>query len=146
LGMSIANMNLRSQDSYTAHFSDATMLNPGDDVRIAGVRVGQVVDVRLVDRKYAEVEFSIAEGRVLPETVISTIKFRNLVGQRYLSLDRGPEESTETLEPGTVISLEQTRPALDLTELFNGFKPLFRALSPEEVNTLSYEIVQVLQG
>ena len=30
--------------------------------------------------------------------------------------------------------------------LFNGFKPLFQALSPDDINQLSYEIVQVFQG
>ena len=42
--------------------------------------------------------------------------------------------------------MERTKPALDLTVLFNGFKPLFQALSPEDVNQLSYELIQVFQG
>jgi len=42
--------------------------------------------------------------------------------------------------------LERTTPALDLTELFNGFQPLFTALTPKAVNELSSSIVQVLQG
>ena len=42
--------------------------------------------------------------------------------------------------------MEPHPPALDLTVLFNGFKPLFAALSPEDVNKLSYEIIQVFQG
>jgi phospholipid/cholesterol/gamma-HCH transport system substrate-binding protein len=39
-----------------------------------------------------------------------------------------------------------TKPALDLTVLFNGFKPLFQALSPADINKLSAEVVQVFQG
>jgi phospholipid/cholesterol/gamma-HCH transport system substrate-binding protein len=50
------------------------------------------------------------------------------------------------LAPGGEIPLNHTTPALDLTDLFNGFKPLFQALSPNDVNQLSGEIVQVLQG
>ena len=42
--------------------------------------------------------------------------------------------------------MSRTSPALDLTVLFNGFKPLFQALSPADVNQLSYEVVQVFQG
>ncbi|PXY32165.1 MCE family protein [Prauserella muralis] len=146
LGISIANVNLASTKTYTARFTDATMVIPGDDVRIAGVRVGQVAAVRIADRRQAEVEFEVDAGRTLPAGVTATIKFRNLVGQRYISLDRGTGEIGGTLEPGDTIPLERTRPALDLTELFNGFKPLFRALAPEDVNKLSYEIIQVLQG
>ncbi|MET0135017.1 MAG: MCE family protein [Kibdelosporangium sp.] len=144
LAISIGNANRASTSSYGARFTDATLLLPGDDVRIAGVRVGQVEDVGIADRKQAEVKFSVDAGRRLPAGVTATIKFRNLVGQRYISLSQGT--GSGLLEPGATIPLERTRPALDLTELFNGFKPLFRALSPDDVNKLSYEIIQVFQG
>ena len=45
-----------------------------------------------------------------------------------------------------MIPVEQTKPALNLTTLFNGFQPLFQALNPKEVNDLSMNLVQVLQG
>ncbi len=54
--------------------------------------------------------------------------------------------STGVLAPDSTIPVSQTSPALDLTVLFNGFKPLFQALSPADVNELSYEILQVFQG
>ncbi|HEY0451359.1 MCE family protein [Actinophytocola sp.] len=147
LAISIANIDLSSTNSYTARFSDATLLLPGDDVRIAGVRVGQVENVGIVDRKQAQVTFSVSANRKLPASVTAQIKFRNLVGQRYVSLTEGTGGNPNAvLESGGNIPMERTRPALDLTELFNGFKPLFRALSPNDVNQLSYEIIQVLQG
>ncbi len=147
LAISIANVNLSETTDYKARFSDATLLLPGDDVRIAGVRVGQVEEVGIVDRKQAEVTFSVSANKKLPKNVTAQIKFRNLVGQRYVSLSQGSGGNpNDVLEPGETIPLERTRPALDLTELFNGFKPLFRALSPDDVNKLSYEIIQVLQG
>ena len=147
LAVSIANVDLSETEDYTARFSDATLLLPGDDVRIAGVRVGQVESVGIVDRKQAEVTFSVTANRKLPKNVTAQIKFRNLVGQRYVSLSQGSGgDPNAVLDPGETIPLERTRPALDLTELFNGFKPLFRALSPDDVNKLSYEIIQVLQG
>ena len=49
-------------------------------------------------------------------------------------------------EEDDTIPVAQTQPALDLTVLFNGFKPFFEALSPDDINKLSYEIVQVFQG
>jgi phospholipid/cholesterol/gamma-HCH transport system substrate-binding protein len=147
LAVSIANVDLSDTTDYKARFTDATLLLPGDDVRIAGVRVGQVEDVGIVDRKQAEVTFSVSANRKLPKNVMAQIKFRNLVGQRYVSLTQGAGgDPNDTLTPGDTIPLQHTRPALDLTELFNGFKPLFRALSPDDVNKLSYEIIQVLQG
>jgi phospholipid/cholesterol/gamma-HCH transport system substrate-binding protein len=147
LAVSIANLDLSSTKTYKARFTDATLLLPGDDVRIAGVRVGQVTDVGIVDRKQAEVTFSVSSDRELPRSVEAQIKFRNLVGQRYVSLTEGTGgDPNDVLRPDEEIPLDRTRPALDLTELFNGFKPLFRALSPNDVNQLSYEIIQVLQG
>jgi phospholipid/cholesterol/gamma-HCH transport system substrate-binding protein len=73
------------------------------------------------------------------------IRYRNLVGQRYIALTN-EIGSTGVLEPGATIPVSRTSPALDLTVLFNGFKPLFQALSPSDVNELSYEIIQVFQG
>lgn len=146
LGISIANINTSSTNDYSARFTDATLLLPNDDVRIAGVRVGQVKDVKIVDKRQAEVDFEVDSGRKLPAGVTAQIKFRNLVGQRYISLGEGSDSSGATLQPGGSIPLERTTPALDLTELFNGFKPLFTALNPDDVNKLSYEIIQVLQG
>jgi len=146
LGISIANINTTSTNAYQARFTDATLLLPNDDVRIAGVRVGQVKDVKIVDKRQAEVEFEVDAGRTLPAGVTAQIKFRNLVGQRYVSLGEGDDSSGKTLQPGGTIPLDRTTPALDLTELFNGFKPLFTALNPEDVNKLSYEVIQVLQG
>ncbi|WP_410621558.1 MCE family protein [Amycolatopsis sp. cmx-8-4] len=146
LGISIANINTTSTNAYKARFTDATLLLPNDDVRIAGVRVGQVKDVKIVDKRQAEVEFEVDAGRQLPAGVTAQIKFRNLVGQRYVSLGEGADTSGKALGPGGTIPLERTQPALDLTELFNGFKPLFTALNPDDVNKLSYEVIQVLQG
>lgn len=151
LGLTIANVDFGGADTYSARFTDVTSLNPGDDVRIAGVKVGEVDSVGIVDRQQALVKFSVENDVRLPASVTATIKYRNLVGQRYIALTQGTSTVSQTsldqtLPPGGTIPLSRTQPALDLTELFNGFKPLFQALSPDDVNQLSYEIIQVFQG
>jgi phospholipid/cholesterol/gamma-HCH transport system substrate-binding protein len=146
LAVSISNTGLGDRAGYTARFTDVTSLNPGDDVRVSGVRVGQVDSMSIVDGHVARVAFSVDRSMRLPEDVTATIKYRNMVGQRYIALGRGPTDTADRLPEGGEIPLERTTPALDLTDLFNGFKPLFQALSPTEVNDLSGEIVQVLQG
>ncbi|GAA4859657.1 MULTISPECIES: MlaD family protein [Saccharopolyspora] len=145
LVMTIANQDLRASQSYAARFTDVTALNEGDDVRIAGVKVGEVESIEVVDRRLAEVRFNVAD-RTLPASATASIKYRNLIGQRYLSLEQGTGAQRGTLDPGSTIPLERTRPALDLTVLLGGFKPLFQALSPSDVNKLSHQIIQVLQG
>jgi phospholipid/cholesterol/gamma-HCH transport system substrate-binding protein len=145
LGATIANSNFGGTSAYRARFTDASGLKIGDDVRILGVKVGTVDSLAVVDDRLAEVTFDMDAGRRLPASATATVKYRNLVGQRYLALGTGTG-STELLEPGGTIPVERTRPALNLTVLFNGFKPLFQALKPEDVNKLAFEIVQVLQG
>ncbi len=131
--------------TYRAQFTDVTGLLPGDDVRIAGVRVGQVRTIRVVENSAAEVSFTVRDDVPLAASVRAKIRYRNLVGQRYVALTEGPGER-RPLRPDGLIPLGQTSPALDLTVLFNGFRPLFTALDPQDINTLAYEIIQVLQG
>jgi phospholipid/cholesterol/gamma-HCH transport system substrate-binding protein len=146
LGISIAHSGVSATVGYQAVFSDVTGLTVGDDVDIAGVRVGDVTSISVYERNKALVGFAVQSGRTLPASVTATIKYLNLVGQRYIELGQGTGPVGQTLRPGSTIPEARTTPALDLTVLFNGFQPLFQALSPGDVNQLSAEIIQVFQG
>jgi virulence factor Mce-like protein len=148
----ITNAGYGEQVVYRAQFTDVAGLVEGDEVRIAGVRVGQVIAIGVADqpdrnaRPVAEVELEVSSDIPLPAAVEATIRFRNLVGQRYISLTEGDGSSGETLEEDAVIPVARTTEALDLTTLFGGFQPLLQALSPQDVNRVSFEIIQVFQG
>jgi virulence factor Mce-like protein len=153
----ITNAGYGEQLTYTAEFTDVAGLVEGDEVRIAGVRVGQVVGIGLAgqgadqpaggtDHPVAEVDLEVSADVPLPSAVQATIRYRNLVGQRYIALTEGEGSGGETLDAGAVIPLAQTTPALDLTLLFGGFQPLLQALSPADMNRVSFEIIQVFQG
>jgi phospholipid/cholesterol/gamma-HCH transport system substrate-binding protein len=146
LGISIASSGTPGTVGYHAVFSDVTGLVVGNDVDIAGVRIGQVTSIGVYDRNEALVGFSIQGDRQLPGSVTATIKYLNLVGQRYIELGQGSGFANPALPPGGTIPLAQTTPALNLTVLFDGFQPLFQALSPTDVNQLSSEIIAVFQG
>ncbi|WP_405580793.1 MCE family protein [Streptomyces sp. NBC_01190] len=146
LAISIAGADVGDTTGYNARFTDTTGLASGDSVRIAGVKVGQVDSIKVVDRRLAQVRFSVERGRTLPASVTATIKYLNLVGQRYVDLAQGAGPVGGVLPPGGTIALDHTTPALDLTRLFDGFQPLFEGLSPKDVNQLAGEIIQVLQG
>jgi phospholipid/cholesterol/gamma-HCH transport system substrate-binding protein len=145
LAITIGNLDFGTSREYKAEFTDATGVTKGDDIRIAGVKVGTVKDIQIVDRTRALVTFTVQESTTLSRATRADIRYRNLVGQRYISLSNGIGDS-DRLKEGATIPVSQTSPALDLTVLFNGFKPLFEALSPSDINRLSYEIVQVFQG
>jgi phospholipid/cholesterol/gamma-HCH transport system substrate-binding protein len=146
IALTIANVTLTATTRYLARFTDVSGLLVGDDVRIAGVRVGSVDSIELVDRRFAQVGFSVDARQHLPASATAAVLYRNLLGQRYLSLARGPGPVGQTLPPGGLIPIERTTPPLNLTVLFNGFKPLLVGLDPAQLNQLSWEIVQVLQG
>jgi phospholipid/cholesterol/gamma-HCH transport system substrate-binding protein len=145
LVVTIGNLDFGTTREYRAEFTDATGVVKGDDIRIAGVKVGTVKKVEIADRTRALVTFSVQDTTALSKATRADIRYRNLVGQRYISLSNEIGDSGKLAE-GATIPVAQTSPALDLTVLFNGFKPLFEALTPSDINQLSYEIVQVFQG
>jgi phospholipid/cholesterol/gamma-HCH transport system substrate-binding protein len=145
LVLTIGNISFAGKKEFKAEFVDATGVVKGDDIRIAGVKVGSVSDVEIIDRTRALVSFEVEDDAPVTGATNAEIRFRNLVGQRYITLTRGIGD-TQPLEEGSTIPVEKTSPALDLTVLFNGFKPLFQALSPADLNKLSFEIIQVFQG
>ncbi len=145
LVVTIGNLSFGTSREYKAEFTDATGVNKGDDIRVAGVRVGTVDEVEILDRTRALVSFTVDERTSVNGATNASIRYRNLVGQRYISLTQEVGD-TARLPDGSTIPVSRTAPALDLTVLFNGFKPLFQALSPEDVNQLSYELIQVFQG
>jgi len=146
LGMTLSNGGLAKRDTYKALFTDVTGVAVGDEVRIAGVRVGTIRSVKIADKDKAVVEFGIDPDVNLTQNTTATLRFRNLVGQRYMALQQGSEGATAKIQPGATIPLSRTQEALDLDLLLNGFKPVFQALSPTDVNKLAFEIVQTLQG
>lgn len=141
----IGNLNFADTRTYKAVFSNATGVVKGDDIRVAGVKVGTVKDIAVDHRTRALVTFTVETKTAVNGGTNATIKYRNLVGQRYISLTQDVGDTARLPENAT-IPIDRTTPALDLTVLFNGFKPLFQALSPADMNKLSYEIIQVFQG
>jgi phospholipid/cholesterol/gamma-HCH transport system substrate-binding protein len=140
----LLDVNTQSAKGYVAQFTNASELQAGDTVRIAGVEVGKVSGVTL-QQGHADVSFSVDSSQHLTTTSLAAIHFENLLGERFLAILPGPGGG-RPLPPGGVIPLEHTTPAIDLTAVFDGFQPLFAALSPQQVNDLAGSIVDVFQG
>lgn len=130
---------------YSATFTDVLGLRVGDDVRIAGVRVGRVDAIDLVDRRHARVAIAVQARQRLSTTTSAAIRYQNLIGQRYVALAPGTEPG-EPLPPGGAIPLARTESSFDVSTMLSGFEPLFSLLQPDEVNSLSETLVQALQG
>ncbi len=132
-------------NTYSAMFSDVSGLHPGDDVRVAGVRVGRVDKIELKDT-LAKVTFRVQREQSLYANTVAAVTYQNIIGQRYLGLSPGKSGSQEKLPHHGQIPLEHTEPSFDITHLLRGFEPLFSLLDPEQVDNLTTGIVQALQG
>jgi phospholipid/cholesterol/gamma-HCH transport system substrate-binding protein len=144
LWSTLLNVTAGATKTYTADFTDVSGLQEGDNVRIAGVRVGRVETMTLVGT-HAEVELSVLADQPVFENTRAVIRYQNLVGQRFVSLVPGAGPA-RPLPDGGRIPIERTEPSFDLSALLNGFQPLFTVLQPADVNKLSENIVAVLQG
>ena len=140
-----AQLRFDPANTYRAQFANITGLKDGDFVRIAGVEVGKVEGITMMPDATLTVEFSTDRTVVLTEGSRAIIRYDNLIGDRYLALEEGPG-GTRVLAHGSTIPLERTAPALDLDALVGGFRPLFRALDPDQVNALSGQLIAAFQG
>lgn len=131
--------------SYTAVFTDVTGLRVGDDVRMAGVRVGRVDAVEL-DGTRARVRFRVQDGQKLYGDTKASITYQNVIGQRYLGLSRADFGQPGELPQGGEIPVAHTEPSFDLSALLNGFEPLFGGLDPRQVDNLTGALIKALQG
>ena len=140
-----AQLRFQDQAKYKAEFTNISGLEEGNFVRVAGVEVGKVKRIALTADNLALVEFSADRSVVLTKGSRAAIRYDNPIGGRFMELLEGAG-GTESLQYGETIPTGQTEPALDLDALIGGFRPLFRALDPDQVNALSAQLVDAFQG
>ena len=130
---------------YSAIFKNVSGLRSGQFVRAAGVEVGKVSKVTLIDGgTRAEVTFNVEKSLPLFDETTAAVRYQDLIGNRYLELKRG--DSNTKIPPGSTIPMDRTTPALDLDALVGGFRPLFNSLAPDKVNTIATSLITVFQG
>jgi phospholipid/cholesterol/gamma-HCH transport system substrate-binding protein len=99
--------------TYTAEFREAAGIKKGDEVRVAGVKVGEVTRVAL-DRGHVRITFR-AKGVWLGDQTVASIRIKTLLGQKNLVLD---PLGTKDLDPGTAIPRERTVTPYDVNDAF----------------------------
>jgi len=147
LAFTIGNLDLRDplgRHTYkvTAAFDDVTGLLVDDNVKVAGVVVGKVTSVR-TDAGRAIVTMELDDDHAdIPKDSAAAIRWRNLIGQRYVYLY--PGQSAEALEDGDAIT--ETASVVDLGELFNRLGPIVGSIDPAQVNDFLETITAALDG
>jgi phospholipid/cholesterol/gamma-HCH transport system substrate-binding protein len=142
LAFTIGNIRL-FEDKYdlSASFDDVTGLLVNDNVKVAGVVVGKVTKIE-VDRGQAIVRFNVRDDVRVPSDTRAVMRWRNLLGQRYLYLE--PGEASTTLQDGDVV--RETESVVQLGQLFNRLGPIVAAIDPQKVNTFLDAITEALDG
>jgi phospholipid/cholesterol/gamma-HCH transport system substrate-binding protein len=114
-----------------------------DAVKIAGVEVGSVTGVD-IEHGHAVVSFEVEEGTELLDSTQAGIRWRNVLGQKYLYLY--PGEHGQPLEAGDTIPLDQSVPSADVGDFLNAMGPILQALDPEDANAFVEAVSEGLSG
>jgi phospholipid/cholesterol/gamma-HCH transport system substrate-binding protein len=140
--ISVSDPLARDYHTYRATFDDVTGLLPNDNVKIAGVVVGKVQSLKVVEGR-AEVKFTVKKNIALGPKTSASIRWRNLIGQRYVYVTPDPDP-----HPVTKISDEitTTTSAIDLGELFNRLGPIVQSLDSKQINDFLDTVSQALDG
>ena len=128
---------------YEAVLTDVAGLFPGDDVRLSGVPVGRVDDIK-VEKGNAVVTFRIKPEIKVLDTWEVGVRWRNIIGGRQLYLY--PVGNGERLEAGARIPVERSRGVADIGRFLSTLTPLLEAIDPQAQNQLLTELNKALVG
>ena len=138
---------LSSTYSLTAAFTDATGIIAGDEVRMAGVRIGKVGGVE-VERGRAVVTMKIDDRYDVPRGARFEMRWRNLLGQRFVQVvpPDGATPDGPAMPSGGRVGTARTGAAADLTYLLNNAEPLLADLDTDSVNRVMETLAAAMQG
>ncbi|HEX4539329.1 MAG TPA: MCE family protein [Acidimicrobiales bacterium] len=129
--------------SYKADMPDVIGLFPTDDVKVAGVKVGQVSSVS-TDHGHAVVTFSVDKNVPLRSSTQVGLRYRNVLGEKYLYVYPGSTGSI--MRSGSRIPLNQAISDADIDAFLNALGPFIKAINPQEGNLFVQAMVGALEG
>jgi ABC-type transporter Mla subunit MlaD len=108
-------------------FTEATQLAEESDVRISGVSVGKVKRIDLDDSNNAVATLELdSRYAPIPADTRATLRQKTLLGETYVELSPGSEES-DTLPEGEALPAAQVSESVQLDEIFRAFDSRTRA-------------------
>ncbi|HVM12764.1 MAG TPA: MlaD family protein [Egibacteraceae bacterium] len=138
--LAVQRADLSGGYEIVAEFADAGGLRAGDDVFVAGVRVGEVLGLEIAgDRIEARLQI---EGAELPETTRAEVRLRTLVGRRGVELTTG-RDFAELLGDGDVIPAARTSVATDVPEFGDVSEELLNEVDADALNTFLRAVTDV---
>jgi phospholipid/cholesterol/gamma-HCH transport system substrate-binding protein len=140
----IGNVDFFSDDTaYAATMPDVTGLQVNDAVKVAGVDVGKVTGLS-VRRGQALVTFSIDPDVKLTDQTRVGVRWRNVLGQKYLYLY--PDTEGKRLEPGDTLPASASVGSADVGAFLNSIGPILQAIDPAKANAFIRSFNDALEG
>jgi phospholipid/cholesterol/gamma-HCH transport system substrate-binding protein len=115
--------------AITAYFTTASAIYPGDEVRIAGVKVGTIESIQPAGTQ-AKMTLHVDRGTSVPADAKAVIVAQNLVSARYVQLTPA-YESGPAMNDGAVIPIERTAVPIEWNEVKEQLMRLATELGPD---------------
>ena len=115
--------------TITADFTSATAIYPGDEVRVAGVKVGTITDIEPAGGQ-ARLTLAIDHGVAVPADAKAIIMAQNLVAARYVQLTPTYEDRGPVLADGAQIGIDRTAVPVEWDQVKDQLMRLATDLGP----------------
>ena len=150
LGLSVAIYDKAFTDVATVTLKTDTagnQLQEASDVKVRGVLVGEVRDVR-ADQDGATIELAIDPKHLdrIPGNVTARLLPKTLFGERFVSLVPPEDPSPQRLADGDVIGQDRTRNAIELQRVIDDLLPLLQAVPPQDLSYTLGAVADALRG
>ena len=145
--LTLASLNIRDLPligqgaTYTARFAEAAGVQPDDDVRVAGIRVGTVTDVAL-DGNDVVISFKAPDTWIGDQSRAS-IEIKTLLGQKYIALEPA---GNQPLDPDSAIPRTRTTAPFDDIDAFSQLTTTVEGVNTDQVAESLTTLSQTLNG
>lgn len=131
---------VKGTSDHSAYFSEAGGIKPGSDVRVSGLGVGRVSEVRLEGTK-VRVDFTVRTGVELGDRTEAAIKTETVLGTKMLELTpRGDGELSGT------IPLERTTSPYDLPSALGDLTTTISGLDTTQLSSALSTLAETFQN
>jgi phospholipid/cholesterol/gamma-HCH transport system substrate-binding protein len=127
--------------TFSAEFTESAGLRPGNEVRIAGVKVGAVDAVALAGNK-VRVDFTVRDARVGDRSTLS-IQIRTLLGDKFLAI---ATDGTGTQDPNEVIPRTRTLTPFDIVPVFDQLTKTVQKIDTDQLAESFRVVSEAMSG
>ena len=127
--------------TYTARFAEAAGLQPDDDIRVAGVRVGKVTNLELEGRDVV-VSFK-APDAFIGDRSSASIEIKTVLGQKFIAIEPAGDSP---LDPDTSIPRDRTRSPYDVITAFSDLATTVQSLNTDQLGESLGVLSETLDG